>query len=147
MATLWAPPWLYRRIAQEREKNTASHRDRFSHFFLRIRPRENRCRIGRRGPGYRLTLCCRTATKTGKGWEERWFLEIPSSAGLAHHWGDRRLWYYHFDSSDCFMRLSLLVQFQSNHRLIWSQLLSRNRRAWLCPKTQCASHIDNLLTS
>lgn len=50
-----------------KKKNTALQRVRFSHFFLRIRPRENRCRVDRRVPGYRLTLCCRTATKTGKG--------------------------------------------------------------------------------
>lgn len=83
MAALWAPPCLYRRIAQEKKKDsTALQRVRFSHFFLRIRDRQNRYRIGRRGPGYSLILCCRTATKTGKGWErERWFLEIPSSAG------------------------------------------------------------------
>lgn len=101
MAALWAPPWLYRRIAQERKKSTALQRVRFSHFFLRIRHRQNRYRIGRRGPGYRLILCCRTATKTGKGWErERWFLEIPYGARLAHRWADM-FYYEHNRSSDC----------------------------------------------
>lgn len=84
------------------KKKTALQRVRFSHFFLRIRDRQNRYRIGRRIPGYSLTLCCRTATKTGKGWErERWFLEIPYGDRLAHRWGDRYLYYDHNRSSLC----------------------------------------------
>lgn len=130
MAALWAPPWLYRRIAQEREKNTALQRVRFSHFFLRIRDRQNRYRIGRRGPGYSLTLCCRTATKTGKGLDERewerWFLEIPYGARLAHRWGDTLdiyLYYGHNRSSDCLCTMvpvRSLVKCETKRRFIFS---------------------------
>lgn len=41
----------YTDALHKREKKTALQRVRFSHFFLRTRDCQNRCRIGRRVPG------------------------------------------------------------------------------------------------